>query len=29
MNDWREKCKARAKELLAIGEEMGMVESFG
>lgn len=29
MNEWREKCKARAKELLAIGEEMGMVESFG
>ena len=29
MNEWREKCKARAKELLAIGEEMGLVESFG
>lgn len=23
---WREKCKARAKELLAIGEEMGLEE---
>lgn len=26
--DWREKCKARAKELMVIGEEMGMVESY-
>lgn len=29
MQQWREKCKARAKELLAIGEEMGLVESYG
>lgn len=28
MQEWREKCKARAKELLAIGEEMGLEESF-
>lgn len=24
LQDWREKCKARAKELLAIGEELGL-----
>ena len=29
MQEWREKCKVRAKELMAIGEEMGLVESFG
>lgn len=29
MQEWREKCKARAKELMAIGEEMGLVESYG
>lgn len=27
MQEWREKCKARAKELLAIGEEMGLVRT--
>ena len=24
LQNWREKCKARAKELLAIGEELGL-----
>ncbi len=27
--EWREKCKARAKELLALGEEMGLAEMYG
>lgn len=27
MQEWREKCKVRAKELLAIGEEMGLVDT--
>lgn len=25
---WREKCKARAKELLSLGEEMGLTEMY-
>lgn len=29
MQEWRDKCKVRAKELMAIGEEMGLEESFG
>ena len=29
MQQWREKCKARAKELLALGKEMGLEESYG
>ena len=29
MQQWREKCKARAKELMVIGEEMGLEESYG
>lgn len=27
--EYREKCKARAKELLALGEEMGLTEMYG
>lgn len=27
MNEWREKCKARAKELLELGKEKGLVET--
>lgn len=27
--EYREKCKARAKELLALGEEMGLAEMYG
>lgn len=27
--EYREKCKARAKELLSIGEEMGLTEMYG
>ena len=26
--EWREKCKARAKELLVLGEEMGLTEMY-
>lgn len=29
MQEWREKCKARAKELLALGKEMGLEEMYG
>lgn len=28
LQDWREKCKTRAKELLGIGEEMGLIISY-
>lgn len=29
MQEWREKCKARAKELMTMGEEMGLEECYG
>lgn len=29
MQEWREKCKTRAKELLALGKEMGLEEMYG